>query len=368
MPHRISRDDGGLVRSQRPAVVVAIPVAAGDEVAERRRRRGRRVDEDGDLADRAVRGRVRQVLVGTNMQVPAQTPLLQIEPLEDEAAERPPSASTSPRRRAAEDERRAPRSTACAGCCSATTSRGDEVAPRARRLRAAAPTDRRASTGCSTSSPTCARSAAPATTTRARAAAQPAGVPARVPALARRQGRAACPSASSRCSSARSRTTASRPRPHARARGGLLPAVRRPAARRPPARPCVAILERRLERRRRARRRRRRRVPRRARPARAAHARGPGLADLARELRWRRGDCPLIEQAREQDYAVVDEHLNALAEDPSGADREAHARALVECAQPLATLVFRRVGDAGPDLLELLEAMANEALLPRPRP
>ncbi|MGZ4247758.1 MAG: ATP-binding protein [Solirubrobacteraceae bacterium] len=86
----------------------------------------------------------------------------------------------------------------------------------------------------------------------------------------------------------------------------------------------------------------------------------PGLAELAREVRWRLCDRPLIEQAREQDYAVVDEHLNALAQDPSGSDREVHARALVECAQPLATLVFRRVGDAGPDLRrELLEAMTK---------
>ena len=86
----------------------------------------------------------------------------------------------------------------------------------------------------------------------------------------------------------------------------------------------------------------------------------PGLAELAREVRWRLCDRPLIEQAREADYAVVDGHLDALAEDPSGADREAHARALVECAQPLATLVFRRVGDAGPELRrELLEAMTK---------
>ena len=34
VPHRISRDDGGLVRNLSPAVVVSIPVAPGDEVAE----------------------------------------------------------------------------------------------------------------------------------------------------------------------------------------------------------------------------------------------------------------------------------------------------------------------------------------------
>jgi acetyl-CoA carboxylase carboxyltransferase component/pyruvate/2-oxoglutarate dehydrogenase complex dihydrolipoamide acyltransferase (E2) component len=86
----------------------------------------------------------------------------------------------------------------------------------------------------------------------------------------------------------------------------------------------------------------------------------PGLAELAREVRWRLCDRPLIEQAREADYAVVDQHLTALASDPAGADRDEHARALVECAQPLAPLVFRRVGAAGPELRrELLEAMTR---------
>ena len=43
VPHRISRDEGGLVRSHAPGVVVAIPVSAeGDEVAAGRRRRGDR--------------------------------------------------------------------------------------------------------------------------------------------------------------------------------------------------------------------------------------------------------------------------------------------------------------------------------------
>ncbi len=34
VPHRITRDDGGFVRSHGPSVVVAIPVGEGDEVAE----------------------------------------------------------------------------------------------------------------------------------------------------------------------------------------------------------------------------------------------------------------------------------------------------------------------------------------------
>ena len=87
VPHRITRDDGGFVRSQGPSVVVAIPVAEGDEVAE------------GDVVavvesmkmetslTAPFAGRVRRVLTGTNVQVPAHTPLLQLEAIEDEAAE-----------------------------------------------------------------------------------------------------------------------------------------------------------------------------------------------------------------------------------------------------------------------------------------
>src|SRR4051794_17831359 len=87
VPHRIVRDDGGFVRSHAPAVVVAIPVREGDEVAE------------GDVVavvesmkmetslTAPFAGRVRRVLTGTNVQVPAHTPLLQLEAIQDEAAE-----------------------------------------------------------------------------------------------------------------------------------------------------------------------------------------------------------------------------------------------------------------------------------------
>src|SRR4051812_24292625 len=87
VPHRITRDDGGFVRSHGPSVVVAIPVDEGDEVAE------------GDVVavvesmkmetslTAPFAGRVRRVLTGTNVQVPAHTPLLQLEAIEDDAAE-----------------------------------------------------------------------------------------------------------------------------------------------------------------------------------------------------------------------------------------------------------------------------------------
>ena len=81
VPHRISRDDGGVVRNISPSVVVSIPVAVGDIV------------EAGDVVavveamkmesslTAPVRGRVKSVLVGENVHVAAQAPLLSLEPL-----------------------------------------------------------------------------------------------------------------------------------------------------------------------------------------------------------------------------------------------------------------------------------------------
>jgi acetyl/propionyl-CoA carboxylase alpha subunit/acetyl-CoA carboxylase carboxyltransferase component len=84
-PHRISSDDRGIVRSHAPAVVVAIPVAAGDEVAA------------GDVVavlesmkmelslTAPFAGRIKQVMVGTNVQVAAHTPLVQVEQTDGQA-------------------------------------------------------------------------------------------------------------------------------------------------------------------------------------------------------------------------------------------------------------------------------------------
>jgi acetyl/propionyl-CoA carboxylase alpha subunit len=80
VPHRLRRRDGGVVRSPSPGVVVAVPVAPGDEVAA------------GDTVavlesmkmERSIAapfaGRVRSVAVGANVQVGAGTPLLELDP------------------------------------------------------------------------------------------------------------------------------------------------------------------------------------------------------------------------------------------------------------------------------------------------
>ena len=85
VPHRVSRDEGGLIRSHGPGVVVAIPVSEGDEV------------QAGDVVavtesmkmesslTATVPGTVREVLVSPNSHVPAGKPLLQIDPIEEES-------------------------------------------------------------------------------------------------------------------------------------------------------------------------------------------------------------------------------------------------------------------------------------------
>ncbi len=54
VPHRISRDDGGIVRNPSPAVVVSIPVTRRRDRRGRRRGGGRRGDEDAVIVDGAV--------------------------------------------------------------------------------------------------------------------------------------------------------------------------------------------------------------------------------------------------------------------------------------------------------------------------
>ena len=82
VPHRVSRDDGGIVRSPGPALVVSLPVSPGDIV------------DPGDVVavveamkmesslTAPFRGRVKRVLVGENVHVAAQAPLVALEALE----------------------------------------------------------------------------------------------------------------------------------------------------------------------------------------------------------------------------------------------------------------------------------------------
>jgi acetyl-CoA carboxylase carboxyltransferase component/biotin carboxyl carrier protein len=85
----------------------------------------------------------------------------------------------------------------------------------------------------------------------------------------------------------------------------------------------------------------------------------PALGDLARELRFRWHDRPLFEQARSQVYAEAEERLASLAQEgPSGfAD---HMRWLVDCPQPLVGLLCPRLALAPSRLRHtMLEVLAR---------
>ena len=372
VPHRIARDDGGLVRNLAPAVVVSIPVAVGDEVHE------------GDVVavveamkmesslTAPFHGRVRQVLVGANVHVPAQAPLVQIEPLDGG----PPPASGDRVAFASNP----PRPTGGEGCreqlrrlewlvLGYDVGTG-EVERIVADLHACA--DRPASTphswpartascGCS---PTFARCRAPATTRPIRSTpwlrspqehlnawlgsldAEAEGLPADFVALLRAalahyaiddlDRTPALEEACYRLHLAQERAETARTA-------------------------VVAILNRRLEQ-----------------AGQLAGQLGHGfrealdhlvaatdgrdavVSDLAREVRYRYFDEPVIAAASDRVYAEIEKHVAALAEDPSRPDRDERIAALVACPRPLAPLLTARMRGAEPALLRLLvEATAR---------
>ncbi len=80
----------------------------------------------------------------------------------------------------------------------------------------------------------------------------------------------------------------------------------------------------------------------------------PAITDLARELRYRYFDQPLFERARRRVYEQMEEHLAYLAANPDAADRHERVRALVECPQPLFSLISSRFGAADEAMRKLM--------------
>jgi acetyl/propionyl-CoA carboxylase alpha subunit/acetyl-CoA carboxylase carboxyltransferase component len=86
----------------------------------------------------------------------------------------------------------------------------------------------------------------------------------------------------------------------------------------------------------------------------------PTVSDLAHELRYRCFDQPLFEKARKQIYAEVESHLDYLAANPDAVDRHQRVRALIECPQPLASVLSGRFAAAPPFLQQImLEVMIS---------
>lgn len=76
----------------------------------------------------------------------------------------------------------------------------------------------------------------------------------------------------------------------------------------------------------------------------------PAVCDLAREVRYHYFDQPLFERARQQIYAEAEDHLACLAATPLAADRDERIRALVECPQPLVSLFTAKFASADTSL------------------
>ncbi len=84
----------------------------------------------------------------------------------------------------------------------------------------------------------------------------------------------------------------------------------------------------------------------------------PAVTDLAREVRYRYFDQPLFKRARKQVYEQVKAHLAYMAANPGATDRRERVRALVECPQPLASLLSSRFAAADLALrMFMLEAL-----------
>ena len=81
--HRVSRDEGGVLRSPAPALVVATPVAAGDEVAAGAPVLVLESMKMETVLPAPFAARVRELLVSTGSQVETGAPLLRLEPVGD---------------------------------------------------------------------------------------------------------------------------------------------------------------------------------------------------------------------------------------------------------------------------------------------
>jgi acetyl/propionyl-CoA carboxylase alpha subunit/acetyl-CoA carboxylase carboxyltransferase component len=86
----------------------------------------------------------------------------------------------------------------------------------------------------------------------------------------------------------------------------------------------------------------------------ATDGRDPIVADLAREVRYAYFDEPVIAAATDRAYAEMEAHIAALAADPGRVDRDERIAALVACPRPLAALLTARMRDAAPRLRSML--------------
>jgi acetyl/propionyl-CoA carboxylase alpha subunit/acetyl-CoA carboxylase carboxyltransferase component len=93
----------------------------------------------------------------------------------------------------------------------------------------------------------------------------------------------------------------------------------------------------------------------------ATQGRYPSVNDLAREVRFRLVERPLLERVRAEAFAQAERDLVALGRGPGDEDGAAHVERLVQCPQPLAALLVERFVGGAP----ALRASVLEVLLRR---
>ena len=124
--HRVTRDEGGVLRSPAPALVVAVPVSVGDEVAAGAPVLVLESMKMETVLTAPFPARVRSLLVSAGGQVETGMPMIRLEPIGD-GAEAATAGATGRRwncrASAAETVETGPAGSCaiCATCCSAST-------------------------------------------------------------------------------------------------------------------------------------------------------------------------------------------------------------------------------------------------------
>ncbi len=92
----------------------------------------------------------------------------------------------------------------------------------------------------------------------------------------------------------------------------------------------------------------------------AMRERHRAVYDLAREVRFRYIEKPLFEQVRNRVYEEIDSHLSYLAAHPDTPNRDELMNSMVACPQPLQNLLTRRFSELGTGVgLFMLEALTR---------
>jgi acetyl/propionyl-CoA carboxylase alpha subunit/acetyl-CoA carboxylase carboxyltransferase component len=91
----------------------------------------------------------------------------------------------------------------------------------------------------------------------------------------------------------------------------------------------------------------------------AAQLRFPSVGDLARSVRYRWFEAPVVEAARTAAYATVREQLRYLAAHPEAPDHEARIESLVASPEPVVRFLAERIAGDLPEQEPLLEVLAR---------